>query len=65
LVALLRLYNIVAFSDVVGDYSAFPVPWLEPAVLLAATVAASLLATAAPSISTTRIRPAVAPRRTD
>lgn len=44
---------------------AFSVPWLELAILLLGTIAASLLATAWPSISATRIRPAVALRATD
>ena len=53
-----------ARSDVFGD-TRFMVPWLQLAVLLVGTLAASLLATALPSISAARIRPAVALRITD
>ena len=62
--ALLTLYTLVTRSDAMGD-APFAVPWLALAVLLAATVAASLLATLAPAVSATRIRPAVALRTTD
>jgi ABC-type lipoprotein release transport system permease subunit len=47
-----------------GD-TVFAVPWLPLAILLVATVVASLLATLAPALSATRIRPAVALRTTD
>lgn len=62
--ALLTLYTLVTRSDAMGDI-VFAVPWLPLAVLLVATVAASLLATVAPALSATRIRPAVALRTTD
>jgi ABC-type lipoprotein release transport system permease subunit len=47
-----------------GDLK-FMVPWTQLSVLLLATVGASLLATVAPALSATRIRPAVALRLTD
>jgi putative ABC transport system permease protein len=62
--ALITLYDIVALSDSFGDLS-FSVPYLQLAVLLTATVAASLLATVWPAVSASRIRPAVALRTTD
>jgi putative ABC transport system permease protein len=62
--ALLTLYTLVTRSDAMGD-APFAVPWLPLAILLVATVAASLLATLAPAVSATRIRPAVALRTTD
>lgn len=62
--ALLTLYTIVVRSDAMGDL-VFGVPFLELGVLLVGTVAASLLATVAPALSATRIRPAVALRMTD
>ncbi len=40
-------------------------PWLQLGVLIAGTVAASLVATMGPAIGATRIRPAVALRITD
>jgi putative ABC transport system permease protein len=63
LLALLTLYTIIARSDAMGDVT-FAVPYVQLAVLLAATVFASLLATIAPALSATRIRPAVALRMT-
>jgi putative ABC transport system permease protein len=63
LLALLTLYTIIARSDAMGDIT-FAVPYLQLAVLLAGTVAASLVATIAPAMSATRIRPAVALRLT-
>ena len=62
--ALLTLYTIVVRSDAMGDL-VFGVPFLELGLLLVGTVAASLLATVAPALSATRIRPAVALRMTD
>ena len=62
--ALVTLYDIVALSDSWGDVR-FSVPYVSLAVLLVATVAASLLATVWPAISASRIRPAVALRMTD
>jgi len=61
LLALLTLYTIVARSDAMGDVT-FAVPYVQLVVLLAGTVLASLLATVAPALSATRIRPAVALR---
>jgi putative ABC transport system permease protein len=63
LLALLTLYTIIARSDAMGDVT-FAVPYLQLAVLLAGTVLASLVATIAPAMSATRIRPAVALRMT-
>jgi ABC-type lipoprotein release transport system permease subunit len=47
-----------------GDLS-FAVPYTELGILLLGTMAASLLATVAPALSATRIRPAVALRTTN
>ena len=63
LLSLLTLYTIIARSDAMGDLD-FSVPVLQLTVLLVATVGASLLATVAPALSATRIRPAVALRMT-
>ncbi len=63
LLALLTLYTIVARSDAMGDVT-FAVPYVQLTVLLAGTVVASLVATIAPAMSATRIRPAVALRLT-
>jgi putative ABC transport system permease protein len=62
--ALLTLYTLVTRSDAMGDVP-FAVPWIPLVVLLVATVSASLLATVAPAVSASRIRPAVALRTTD
>jgi putative ABC transport system permease protein len=62
--ALLTLYTLVSRSGAMGD-SAFSVPWVPLFVLLVGTVLASLLATVAPAVSASRIRPAVALRTTD
>jgi putative ABC transport system permease protein len=62
--ALLTLYTLVSRSDAMGS-SAFSVPWVSLFVLLAGTLLASLLATVAPAVSATQIRPAVALRTTD
>jgi putative ABC transport system permease protein len=62
--ALLTLYTLVSRSDAMGD-STFSVPWIELTVLLVGTVGASLVATVAPAVSASRIRPAVALRTTD
>lgn len=64
LLALVTLYDIVALSDSFGELH-FTVPWVSLAVLLGATVAASLLATVWPALSASRIKPAVALRMTD
>jgi putative ABC transport system permease protein len=64
LLSLLTLYTIIVRSDAMGDLK-FMVPVTQLSVLLFATVAASLLATVAPALSATRIRPAVALRMTD
>jgi putative ABC transport system permease protein len=63
LLALLTLYTIIASSDAMGDVT-FAVPYVQLTVLLAGTVVASLVATIAPAMSATRIRPAVALRMT-
>jgi putative ABC transport system permease protein len=62
--ALVTLYDIVALSDSFGAMT-FSVPYLQLALLLTATVAASLLATIWPTVTASRIRPAVALRMTD
>jgi putative ABC transport system permease protein len=62
--ALLTISNIVANTDVFGALP-LTVPWVSLLVLLAGTVIASLLATAAPAIQATRIKPAVALRTVD
>jgi putative ABC transport system permease protein len=64
LLALVTLYDIVALSDSFGQMT-FSVPYVSLGVLLLGTVAASLLATVWPTISASRIRPAVALRMTD
>jgi ABC-type lipoprotein release transport system permease subunit len=64
LATLLTLYNIVANTDAMGEV-VFSVPYVQLAVLLVVTVAASLLATLGPALSATRIRPAVALRIVD
>jgi len=62
--ALVTLYDIVALSDSFGEMD-FSVPYFSLGVLLVGTVAASLLATVWPTVSASRIRPAVALRMTD
>jgi putative ABC transport system permease protein len=64
LLALLTLYTIIVRSDAMGDLD-FAVPYAQLGLLLAGTVLASLVATVAPALSATRIRPAVALRMTD
>jgi putative ABC transport system permease protein len=63
--ALVTLYDIVALSDAMGDYTGFGVPIGTLAALLVGTVAASLLATVGPAVAASRIRPAVALRTAD
>jgi putative ABC transport system permease protein len=62
--ALLTLYTLVTRSDAMGNV-AFSIPWAPLVALLVGTVAASLLATVAPAVSASHIRPAVALRTTD
>jgi putative ABC transport system permease protein len=62
--ALVTLYDIVALSDSFGEMT-FSIPYAQLALLLAGTVAASLLATLWPTVAASRIRPAVALRMTD
>ena len=62
--ALITLYDIVALSDSFG-HMRFSIPYVSLSVLLLGTVAASLLATVWPTITASRIRPAVALRMTD
>jgi putative ABC transport system permease protein len=62
--ALVTLYDIVAMSDSFGEMT-FSIPYVPLALLLAGTVAASLLATVWPTVAASRIRPAVALRMTD
>jgi putative ABC transport system permease protein len=52
-------------SDLQGAGVPFPVPWLQITLLVAATAAASLAATAWPARQAARIRPAVALRVAD
>jgi len=52
-------------SHAFGQGLTFSVPWLELAILVGAAFVASLLATAAPAVSASRIRPAVALRLSD
>jgi putative ABC transport system permease protein len=61
LVTAWRLVNSGSF----GSGTAFAVPWLQLALLVVVTYIASLLATVAPAIQASRIRPAVALRITD
>jgi putative ABC transport system permease protein len=63
--ALITMYNIVVNTNAFGEMHAFSVPVLELAVLLTATIGASLLATLGPARAASRIRPAVALRMTD
>ena len=63
--ALITIYNIVTYTDAFGQMHGFSAPVGELAVLLSATIAASLLATLAPARAAARIRPAVALRMTD
>jgi putative ABC transport system permease protein len=63
--ALVTLYNIVTYTDAFGQMHGFSVPAVELAVLLCATIGASLLATLGPARAAARIRPAVALRMTD
>jgi putative ABC transport system permease protein len=62
--ALVTLYDIVALSDSFGQMT-FSIPYVQLGILLAGTVAASLLATLWPTVAASRIRPAVALRMTD
>jgi putative ABC transport system permease protein len=61
--SLLTLWTLTR-ANAMGDLT-FSVPYVVLALLLFATVAASLVATIAPAVSATRIRPAVALRTTD
>jgi putative ABC transport system permease protein len=62
--ALVTLYDIVAMSDSFGEMR-FSIPFVPLTMLLLGTVAASLIATIWPTVSASRIRPAVALRMTD
>jgi putative ABC transport system permease protein len=61
LITAWRLVNSGSF----GSGTAFAVPWSQLALLVVVTYIASLLATAAPAIQASKIRPAVALRITD
>ncbi|HEV2811095.1 MAG TPA: FtsX-like permease family protein [Acidimicrobiales bacterium] len=63
LLAITTAFQIVA-NDTFGDL-AFSVPWAPLFLLVGATLAASVLATAAPAQQASRIRPAVALRLAD
>jgi putative ABC transport system permease protein len=52
-------------TNTFGNGLSFSIPWLPLGVLLLATLAASLLATSAPAVQASRIRPAVALRIAD
>ncbi|MFP5318963.1 MAG: ABC transporter permease [Acidimicrobiia bacterium] len=61
--ALVVSYQLLTNSDVFGESRLdFSVPWLALGLLLVASLAASLAATAAPAGQASRIRPAVALR---
>jgi len=63
------LANVTAWrlvsNETFGAELAFEVPWLQLALLVLGTFAASMLATIAPAQQASRIRPAVALRITD
>ena len=61
LITAWRLVNSGSF----GRGTTFTIPWLQLAILVVVTFAASLVATAAPAIQASRIRPAVALRIAD
>jgi putative ABC transport system permease protein len=63
--ALITSYSLVASSDVFGGSLKWGVPVVSLIVVVLGTLAASLLATAAPSQAASRIRPAVALRIAD
>jgi putative ABC transport system permease protein len=61
LITAWRLVNSGSF----GSGTTFTIPWLQLAILVVVTFVASLVATAAPAIQASRIRPAVALRIAD
>jgi putative ABC transport system permease protein len=64
ILALITAWRLVNSGNF-GTGTAFTIPWLPVALLVVVTFAASLLATAAPAIQASRIRPAVALRISD
>lgn len=63
--ALITAYNVFTNSDAFGEGVRFIIPVATLTVVLLGTLAASLLATAAPTRAAARIRPAVALRIAD
>lgn len=63
--ALVTAYNLMANTDAFGESARFTLPFGALALVAVGTLAASLLATAAPTRSAARIRPAVALRIAD
>ncbi|HEX3540192.1 MAG TPA: FtsX-like permease family protein [Acidimicrobiales bacterium] len=64
ILALITAWRLVNSGNF-GTGTAFTVPWLQVVLLVAVTFAASIVATAAPAIQASRIRPAVALRISD
>jgi putative ABC transport system permease protein len=62
--ALITAWQLVNTGSF-GSGTTFTVPWAQLAILVVVTYIASLLATAAPAVQASRIRPAVALRITD
>ena len=64
--ALISSYQLLSNTDTFGEERlAYEVPWLTLLIVLAAALAASILATAAPAAQASRIKPAVALRIAD
>jgi putative ABC transport system permease protein len=63
--ALVTAFNVMSNTEAFGEGTTFTVPGGELLVLVAATLAVSLLATAGPTRAAARIRPAVALRIAD
>lgn len=63
--ALITGFNVMSNTDAFGDSAQFIIPFVGLAVIMGATLVASLLATAAPTRAAARIRPAVALRIAD
>lgn len=66
ILAIISSYQLLSNTETFGeDPLGYQVPWLTLAVVLAVTLAASILATAAPANQASRIKPAVALRIAD
>src|SRR5207249_8639735 len=64
--ALIVSYEVLSNSKTFGDQELhFSIPWVVLAIVLLATVIASLIAVLAPATQASRIKPAVALRITD